>query len=182
MGENKELTPKFETEEQEAEYWDTHSPLDLAAEPKVQKVRVRGAKDRPITIRLDSVTRQKLNELATERGLGPSTFARSILMSAIEQGGNLPKSMNLDDLRGVLERNLPKAIKERADSLIRDIAIGSTENPAFLLLDKSQMDEWGELGLQAISILLAEYGVQVVSHEHTKYKEVKNLVQSGTGR
>jgi len=73
------------TEKQEAEYWDTHSPLDLGAEPKAQKVRVRGAKDKPITIRLDSESRLKLDKLAAERGLGPSTFARNIITSFIQQ-------------------------------------------------------------------------------------------------
>lgn len=80
----KDSIPQFETEEQEAEYWDTHSPLDSAAEPEAQKVRVRGAKDRPITIRLDSETYSKLKELASEHGLGHSTFARLILISVIE--------------------------------------------------------------------------------------------------
>lgn len=180
MSAEKELIPQFETEEQEAEYWDTHSPLDIAVEPKVQKVRVRGVKDRPITIRLDSESRLKLNKLAAERGVGPSTFARSILMSAIEHRGNLQKSMSLDDLRTLLEQNLPQSIKDRAEYLAKATSIGDPNNPAFLLLDQSQMNEWGELGLQAISILLAMYGVQIISQEHTKYKEVKTLVQSGT--
>jgi methanol corrinoid protein len=94
MGINKESMPKFETEEQEAEYWDTHSPLDIEAEPKAQKVRLRGAKDRPITIRLDSESRLKLNKLAAERGLGPSTFARLILTSVIERREKMPQSLD----------------------------------------------------------------------------------------
>lgn len=180
MSMEKDPIPQFETEEQEAEYWDTHSPLDLVAEPKAQKVRVRGAKDKPITIRLDSETRLKLNKLAAEQGLGPSTFARSILMSAIEHRGYLPKSINLDDLRDMLEQNLPQSIKDQAENLMKAISIGDPDNPAALFLDESQMHEWGELGLQAISILLAMYGVQVITQKHAKYKEVKTLVQSGT--
>jgi len=180
MSTDKELMPQFETEEQEAEYWDTHSPLDLATELQAQKIRVRGAKDRPITIRLDSESRLKLNKLATEQGLGPSTFARSILMSAIEHRGNLPKSINLDDLRDVIEQNLPQSVKDKAENLVKATSIGDPDNPAFLLLDKSQINEWGELGLQAISILLTMYGMQVITQEHAKYKEVKTLVQSGT--
>ena len=179
MGEDKELTPKFKTEEQEAEYWDTHSPLDLVAEPKAQKVRVRGAKDRPITIRLDSESRSKLEKLAAERGLGPSTFARSILISAVEQKGGLPKSVNLDDLRDVVE-SLPQSIKDRAEDLAKATSLGDPNNPAFLLLDRSQIKEWGELGLKVFSTLLAMYGVQVIPKERIKYKAAKTLVQSGT--
>jgi len=183
MSAEKELMPQFETEEQEAEYWDTHSPLDLAAKPKAQKVRVRGTKDRPITIRLDSESRSKLNKLADERGLGPSTFARSVLMSAIEQRGYLLKTINLDAnldaIRNMVEQNLPQSIKEQAENLAKDASIGDPNNPAFLLLDRSQMNEWGELGSKVFSTLLAMYGVQVITPEDM-YEKTKALVQSGT--
>lgn len=72
---------------QEAEYWESHSPLDLATEPKAQKVRVKGGKDRLITVRLDSESRSKLDKLAAEQGFGPSSFARLVLMSVIEPKG-----------------------------------------------------------------------------------------------
>jgi len=174
----KELLPQFETEEQEAEYWNSHSSLDLAAEPKAQKVRVRGAKDRPITVRLDSQSRSKLDKLAAEQGLGPSSFARLILMSVIEQRRKLPNRITLDELKHMLEEITPRLIKDRAELLVKEAAIGDPDNPVFLFLNQSQIDEWGELGLQAICALLASYDVQVITREHTKYKEVKTLVQS----
>jgi Protein of unknown function (DUF3680). len=174
----KELISQFETEEQEAEYWDSHSPLDLAAKPETQKVRVRDVKDRPITVRLDSESRSKLDRLAAEQGLGPSSFARLILMAVIEQRGKLPKRITLDELRKMLEEITPQSVKEQADLLAREATIGDPDNPSFLILDKSQIDEWGELGLQAISALLVRYDVHVITQEHAKYKEVKTLVQS----
>jgi len=181
MGAKKELIPKFESEGKEAEHWDTHSPLDLAAEPEAQEVRVKGAKDRPITIRLDSQTRQKLNKLAVQRGVGPSTLARSILLSAIERSNSLPgKAVNLGDLVYLLEPNLTSAIKERASNAAKYRTASDTDSPALFLLDKSQMNKLGELGLKAITILFESYGVQVIAQEHTKYKQVKTLVQSST--
>lgn len=177
---DKGLVPKFKTEEQEAEYWDGHSPLDIAAEPKAENVRVKGAKDRPITIRLDSQSRSKFDKLASEQGLGSSTFGRLILTSVIEGRVKLPKRITPDELKDMLEKNLPQSIKDQAESLLRSASIGNPDNPSALFLDKSQMDEWGELGLQAISILLVMYGAIVISPEHNKYKEIKALVQSGT--
>jgi len=170
--------PRFETEEQEGEYWDSHSPLDLAAEPKAQKVRVRGVKDRPITVRLDSESRSKLDRIAAKQGLGPSSFARLILMSVIEQGSKLPKRITLDDLKNILEEITPRSIKNRADLLVKETAIGDPDNPSFIILNQSQIDEWGEFGLQAICALLARYDIQVITQEHAKYKEAKTLVQS----
>ncbi len=176
MATKKKSMPKFESEEKEAEYWDTHSPLDRGAEPKTQKVQVRGAKDRPITIRLDSETRRKLEELAAQRGVGPSTLARSILLSAISP----EKGSNLDDMAYLLEPNVASAIKERAGSAAKYRTARDTDNPAFFILDKSQMNKLGELGLKAITILFESYGVQVIAREHTKFKEIKTLAQSGT--
>jgi antitoxin component of RelBE/YafQ-DinJ toxin-antitoxin module len=174
----KERIPQFETEEEEAEYWDSHSPLDLTAEPEAQKVHVRAVKDKPITVRLDSKSRSKLDRLAAEQGLGPSSFARLILMSVIEQRGKLPKRISLEELRKMLEEITPQSVKYRADLLAKEAAIGDPDNPSYLILDQSQIDEWGELGLQAIFALLARYHVQVITEEHAKYKEVKTLVQS----
>jgi len=74
---------KLETDEQEAEYWEKNSPLDLVAEPKAQKVI--GIKDRPITIRLDSESRLALENLAARHGIGPSTLARIVIMSHIKK-------------------------------------------------------------------------------------------------
>ena len=181
MGTKKEKIPKFESEEKEAEHWDTHSPLDRGAEPKAQKVQVRGAKDRPVTIRLDSGTRRKLEELAAQRGVGPSTLARSILLSAIERNGSLSrKEANLGDLVYLLEPNLTSAIKEHVGNAAKYRTARDADNPAFLLLDKSQMNKLGDLSLKATTVLFESYGVQVIALEHTEYQKIKAFLQSGT--
>lgn len=180
MDTKKEKLPTFKSEEKEAEYWDTHSPLDLEAEPKAQKLQVRGAKDRPITIRLDSKTRRKLNELADQQGVGPSTLARSILLSATERGNISPgRGTNLSDLAYLLEPSVTSAIRERADNDAKYRTASDTEKPFVLLLDKSQMNKWGDLSLKAITVLFESYGVQVIALEHTEYLKIKDLLQSG---
>lgn len=90
MSYKKEQVPTFETEDKQAEYWDTHSPLEVFSEPGFEEVRVKVPKDRPITIRLDSESRAKLNRLAAERKIGPSTFARLVIMNAIERASEQP--------------------------------------------------------------------------------------------
>lgn len=176
MSAEKELISQFETEEQEAGYWDTHSPLDLVAEPKAQRVAVRGAKDRSITIRLDSESRSNLDKLAAEQGLGSSTFARLILTSVIERREKLPKRLTLDELKEVLEKNLPQSIKDQAESLARAASIGDTENPTLLLIDASQMKEYEEFMWSFLSTLLAIAGVDVITPEDSNYKKLKSIV------
>jgi hypothetical protein len=181
MSKEKNIKLKFENEAQEADYFDEHSPLDIVTNPKIEKIVVRGAKDRPITIRLDSETRSKLNILAAKQGVGPSTFARLSLISAIEHSSMATKKLSLDDIKNVIVMNLPQSMKARIETLTKSATLGGNpSNPDFLLLDQSQISELAELGSEAMSLLLAMYGIQVITPEHNKYIEVKKLVQSGT--
>ena len=84
MGGKKYDLLHFETDEEEANYWDTHSPLDNTPEPKAEHVTAKRLKNRSITIRLDSESRSKFDKLAAQQGLGPSSFGRLILMSVID--------------------------------------------------------------------------------------------------
>lgn len=145
---------KFETEEQEAEYWDTHSPLEGSVEPDVEQVRVKTLKDRPISIRLDSESRRKLEQLAKKRGLGPSTFARHLLMAAIQGEERQLESAAFEAIVGRLGDDLPQSIKDQAESLLKAIAIGDPKNPSLLLVDRSQMKAWDELGGLLVKALL----------------------------
>jgi len=173
MSMEKEFTPQFETEEQEAEYWDTHSPLDFVAEPKPQSVRVRGAKDRPITIRLDKESRSKLEKLAAEQRLGPSTFARLILMSAIERSEKLPKRVTLDELKDVLEKSLPQSAKDQAESIAKAISVGNLEDPDLIIVYRPQIEELQDLWLKFTNALLAA-GTQVITPEDSKYEKLRS--------
>jgi len=105
MKKKETILPEFKNEAQEAEYWDEHSPLDLITKPRVQKIKIRGAKDRPITIRLDNDTRDKLNKLAAEQNMGPSTLARLVLTQAVERKNELTR-FSLSDafMSGVAEK------------------------------------------------------------------------------
>ena len=82
MAKLKKPLPKFRTEEEEAKYWDTHSPLEHFDISDFKPLRV--VKDRPITIRLDRQTRQRLDEIARIYKIGPSTLARMIIDSVVE--------------------------------------------------------------------------------------------------
>lgn len=69
--------PAFQSIEEEAEFWDTHSVLDFPDEFEYvgfEEPRVK--KDAPITIRLDSADRARLRAEAEKMGIGPSTLAR----------------------------------------------------------------------------------------------------------
>lgn len=75
--------PLFKSEEEEADFWDKHSPLDFIPKPQLEVVKVKALKCRILCIRLDSESRSKLEMLASQHHVGPSTFARLIVMSVI---------------------------------------------------------------------------------------------------
>lgn len=185
MGSKENSVPHFDTEEQEADYWDTHSPLDVATEPEVQEVRVRGAKDRPITIRLDTATRQRLNKLAEERGLGPSTLARSILVSAVDSQEYLPKGIDLRELKETMRQMIPESLASQVDSLMQAAALGDRENPSALVFDGSQIKELEEIGLYAVKAILAIldcWGTEFVVTDSTVFSEVRDRVHAEAER
>ncbi len=171
--------PKFRTLEEEKEYWEARGPLAEEHEGRMNKPKHRQKRSSFLAVRLTGEELTRLRDVAAKQGLGPSTFARLLLTSAIENENRLPKHMALDQLKDMLENNLSQSIKDRAESLARDASIGSPDKPAFLI-DNSQVSAWEEFGLQAISTLLAMYNVQIINQEHRKYKKVKTLVQSGT--
>jgi predicted DNA binding CopG/RHH family protein len=67
--------PPFKTLEEEAAYWDTHSPVDELNEHAVVAVH-RGQKSETLTIRFDPQDLAELREQADERGMGPTTLVR----------------------------------------------------------------------------------------------------------
>jgi predicted DNA binding CopG/RHH family protein len=81
----KKPLPKFNTDEEEAEFWDNHSSLEYFDELDLEPLRVKVTKNRMIVTRLDSKSREQLDRLASEAGVGPSTFVRHLIMEYLRQ-------------------------------------------------------------------------------------------------
>jgi hypothetical protein len=67
--------PPFKTLEEEATYWDTHSPVD-DMDRKTPVAVHRTNKTATLTIRFDPKDLAGLREQADEKGVGPTTLAR----------------------------------------------------------------------------------------------------------
>jgi hypothetical protein len=88
---NKSTTkiPDFKSREEEAEFWQTHSPLDFPDEFEEVEVKVK----RPLAIRRKKVLSVRLEEthitqmaqLAEKRGIGASTLARIWILECLHQ-------------------------------------------------------------------------------------------------
>jgi phosphohistidine swiveling domain-containing protein len=82
--EEKKRIPRFRSREEEAEFWDTHSPLDFPDEIKQVQMRVRKPLKGVLAIRLDHKHLEELRELAEQYGVGPTTLARMFIVSSLK--------------------------------------------------------------------------------------------------
>lgn len=74
--------PKFSSIEEEDKYWETHSPLDEGFEGEVETSEQKRSSF--LSVRMTGDELSQLRDAAVKLGVGPSTYARLILTSAIK--------------------------------------------------------------------------------------------------
>ena len=79
--------PKFTNLEEEDKFWQSHSPILEEYKGKVQRKKQNRASF--LSIRLTGEELARLREKATALGLGPSTYARQILIQAMNTNQNV---------------------------------------------------------------------------------------------
>ena len=141
MAKLKKPIPVFRSEEEEAEYWEKHSLLEHFDESGFEPLQVKAAKDRPITIRLDTESRQRLSEMAKAYRLGSSTLARAIIAGVLQRWKqNQQISMTLEDAAEVLFQPVPDELKEEVRSLFDEGKAGN-----LYILNESDLRRVGKL-------------------------------------
>jgi hypothetical protein len=95
-------TPEFRSPEEEEEYWKTHSPISEGYEGEVKRPRQKRSSF--LVVRLSGEELEGLRRLAAKQGLGPSTLARIILTSAIDQVDTAVTRMSPGELKGAAVR------------------------------------------------------------------------------
>lgn len=81
----KSRIPTFKTIKEEAAFWDTHSSEEFADELiPVEDVKfVKAGSKKALTVRFDEETFEELSREAREKGIGPSTLARMVILEHI---------------------------------------------------------------------------------------------------
>lgn len=78
--------PKFQTIEEEAEFWDTHSLVDYLDDTEPVEIKVDlGRAKKKISIPLESDISQQIEELAARKGLSFSTLVTLWLKERLAQ-------------------------------------------------------------------------------------------------
>ena len=77
--------PKFKSRKEEAEFWETHSPMDYPEFEEVNELTFARPLNHILPVRLDAVTSDALAARARKKGLGSSTLARMWLIERLER-------------------------------------------------------------------------------------------------
>lgn len=76
--------PRFKSREEEAEFWDTHSPLDYGEWKEVKRFTVEKPLVHILGVRLDAKTITRLGVIGRKKGVGASTLARMWLLERLD--------------------------------------------------------------------------------------------------
>lgn len=82
--------PKFQSDDEEAAFWETHSPLDYPEHWVEDKdITIANPLVHTLAVRLDASTIDKLADIARKTGVGPSTLARMWLLERLSELGTV---------------------------------------------------------------------------------------------
>lgn len=98
--------PRFKSYEEEADFWDTHSPLDYGTWKEV-KLEVARPLEHILGVRLDAKTIDQLTKLGSEMGIGPSTLVRMWIMEKLKSLSRRSKQSAVSS-QAILHKITPK--------------------------------------------------------------------------
>jgi hypothetical protein len=81
--EERKKIPRFKNRDEEADFWDTHSPVDYGEWEEV-KLEVARPLIHTLAVRMDAKTIDRLAAVGRKKGIGPSTLARMWLLERLE--------------------------------------------------------------------------------------------------
>ncbi len=80
--------PAFNSYEEEANFWDTHSTADFTHETKSVKVSATRGLSANVQVRFDPETDHELEAIARERGMKKATLIRTWVLERLRQDRN----------------------------------------------------------------------------------------------
>lgn len=104
--------PEFKTLEEEKEYWNARGPLAEGHKGTINKPKPRQNRSSFLAVRLTDEEITRLRDLSAKQGLGPSTFARIVLTSAMERQSQ-PDMVTLAEIKNMMENFLSQSATRR---------------------------------------------------------------------
>jgi len=195
MTEKKKIypNPKFGSVEEEDKYWATHSPLDEGYAREIQKEKQKRSSF--LTIRLTGEELTQLRDLSSARGMGPSTFIRTLIKDTLtpREHAELALSKSAQQLQSIVQK-LVYDKKASGTSVVKDKAKEQYRalHEAFYILQLSKTPLTQEkinnltaaITLNIFDQLISNACVKVITPGDAEFDEMKRITndQSGTAK
>ena len=96
----KSKIPRFRSDQEERDFWASHSVEEFAEELQDLDVAIRPPRTEQIAVRLHKDDLQALRSLAAERGVGHTTLARIVLEGWLAQSREKTRTARRPQTRG----------------------------------------------------------------------------------
>lgn len=130
--------PEFRSPEAEKEFWESQGPLTEGIKGRVNRAKPEQTRSSYLAVRLTGEELTKLRDIANEQGIGPSTFARSIILAAIERKSKYRHPVTTEEITSAFE-NLSPSIKELAAQFSNETTFGDPDNPQGIVAFSHQL-------------------------------------------
>jgi hypothetical protein len=185
MKEKKKIypNPKFDNVVDEDKYWKTHSPLAEGYPVEIQQEKQQRSSF--LTIRLTGEELTQLRDLASSKGMGPSTYIRALIKDTLspEERAELALSRSARQFQSVIQ-DLVYDKKARGISEVKDKVQKHYQAvpEAFCILEMSKspfsQEEINNLTTALILIInqfISNMCVKVVSSSDSEFEEIKRI-------
>jgi predicted DNA binding CopG/RHH family protein len=110
--------PEFKSLEEEKEYWEARGPLAEGHKGTINKPKTKQKRSSFLAVRLTGEELTRLRDVAAKQGLGPSTFARIVLTSAIERQSQ-PDIVTLTEIKNMMENFLSQTVVDNEKAIAK---------------------------------------------------------------
>lgn len=105
--------PRFKSYQEEADFWDTHSPLDYGTWKEV-KLEFEKPLIHILGVRLDAKTIDRLAQLGDNMGIGPSTLVRMWVLEKLKSfSRKSPRQTKISSHAFLNKITLKKSLKSK---------------------------------------------------------------------
>jgi hypothetical protein len=158
--------PRFQSIDEEVAYWDQHSPITEGYEGRLQ--RGRRKRDSFLAVRLSGEELERLRQVASRKGVGTSTFARSLILGAIGEGALPAKFMTMPEFQDVLGQVLqdkvdPDTWRDILQTYESTVIGGDPTSPTVLLADQESIQKFERFSKRLLLLVLEYFRIHVVT-------------------
>jgi predicted DNA binding CopG/RHH family protein len=182
--------PRFGSITEEDEYWAKHSPLDDGYSGEIQKEKQKRSSF--LTIRLTGEELTQLRDIASSKGVGPSTFIRTLIKDALtpRERAELSLSESSQRFQSIVQglaydrkAGGTSAVKDKAKEQYRAL------HEAFYILELSKVLGTQEkinnltaaITLNIFDQLISDACVKVITSGDAEFDEIKRITNDRSG-